>query len=646
MATYIAKAGDTLMDVCYNTTGSLRALNEIINANGFDTYTPSIAAGQVIEVPDVVYNSEAVLVANTRAFNSTSIPDSDLNDQIELLEYLTGEVGKITYTFNGKYIAGKHLTLNLSGNNSGYVRWGDGSKITYYESDTPPGHTYGNNIPDVVEVIFLGITDTFYLTPDFETQRTFKEGLIKVDITHASNCNITRIWKNAFWGCLKLEEVVGTFAGTNIINAYAMFKSCYSLITIPSGMFMGCADLTDIGNCFNECYKLLNGDDLAYNCKSLTQSASVFLSCTSLLSANRAFCNCANVITFENTFRLCSRLISATDVFKGCTSAVNMSRVMAECRAFNPPVDIFNDCKSVTNFYGSFFNNIAATNESPYTLVNKDKVKMWQRNSDYGYSKPTLFALCFGNDEKMADYNTIPEDWGGPIQSQTNIILLLKPMMEAISSISTVAVHFGGETIEGVGAMLSATDNSISVTIDLPIGTTSVEGLYVTIFDVNRDLMGASFPLPSTYPAPTKGAIYTSYYNSANDVGKPSIFPIFAPDDPLTPALENAIIDGITYSLETLEGDMEAIGTPNYTDISTITHKVSELGWDYYYTTSNDLYDDLVTTMNNDGIDMSTVTIKSIIFSISVNGMILSSPKVAWSPDAGCLMPIVEFTYT
>ena len=63
MATYKVKSGDTLMDVCYNTTGSLRAINDIMNANGFDTYTPQLEAGRIIEVPDVVYNSEAVSVA-------------------------------------------------------------------------------------------------------------------------------------------------------------------------------------------------------------------------------------------------------------------------------------------------------------------------------------------------------------------------------------------------------------------------------------------------------------------------------------------------------------------------------------------------------------------------------------------------------
>lgn len=620
MATYIAKAGDTLMDVCYNTTGSLRVLNEIITANGFDTYTPSISAGQVIEVPDVVYNSEAVSVANMRAFNSTSIPDSDLNDQIELLEYLTGEVGKITYTFNGKYIAGKHLTLNLSGNNSGYVRWGDGSKINYYESDTPPGHTYGNNIPDVVEVIFLGITNAFYLTADAETQRTFKEGLVKIDVTHAPKCNISNIWQNAFIGCINLGEIVGTFSGSSVTNVNSIFRRCNSLSKISNGFFANCLELTNAVNCLSYCPKLTNVDN-------------TFSGCSQLILASGAFDNSVN-------------LISAKDAFKGCYNVTDFRYTFRRCDKINHQPNLLDDCKKVIAFDSMFENNVSYTNESPYTLVGKDKIKLWQRTPEYGFTKPTSFANTFIGDINVSDYNTIPEDWGGPIQSQTNIMLLLKPMMEAISSIRTVTVHLAGETIEGVGAMLSATDNSISVPINLPVGTTSVEGLYVTIFDINRNLMGASFPLPSTYPAPTNGTIYTSYYNSANNVGKPSIFPVFAPDDPLTPSLENAIIDGTTYSLETLEGDFEAIGTPNYTDISTITQKVSELGWDYYYTTSNDLYDDLVTAMNNDGIDMTTVTIKSIIFSISVNGMILSSPKVAWSPEAGCLMPIVEFTYT
>lgn len=84
MALYTVRYGETLLDVCYNTTGAITAIDAIMDANGFDTYTPELTPGQVLEVPDVVYNSDAVHVANVRPFNSAcGIEDDDLHGMID-----------------------------------------------------------------------------------------------------------------------------------------------------------------------------------------------------------------------------------------------------------------------------------------------------------------------------------------------------------------------------------------------------------------------------------------------------------------------------------------------------------------------------------------------------------------------------------
>lgn len=84
MALYTVRYGETLLDVCYNTTGAITSIDAIMDANGFDTYTPELTPGQVLEVPDVVYNSDAVHVANIRPFNSAcGIEDDDLHGMID-----------------------------------------------------------------------------------------------------------------------------------------------------------------------------------------------------------------------------------------------------------------------------------------------------------------------------------------------------------------------------------------------------------------------------------------------------------------------------------------------------------------------------------------------------------------------------------
>lgn len=74
MATYTVKAGESLFDICYNTTGWLTSIDSIMDANNISDYTPQLAAGTIILVPDAVYDSSAVESANKRPFNSTSEP--------------------------------------------------------------------------------------------------------------------------------------------------------------------------------------------------------------------------------------------------------------------------------------------------------------------------------------------------------------------------------------------------------------------------------------------------------------------------------------------------------------------------------------------------------------------------------------------
>jgi hypothetical protein len=84
MALYVVKYGETLLDVCYNATGAITAIDQIMDANGFDTYTPTLYPGQVLTVPDVIYNSDAVHAANIRPFNnSCGIETDELHGMID-----------------------------------------------------------------------------------------------------------------------------------------------------------------------------------------------------------------------------------------------------------------------------------------------------------------------------------------------------------------------------------------------------------------------------------------------------------------------------------------------------------------------------------------------------------------------------------
>ena len=97
MALYVVKYGETLLDVCYNATGAITAIDQIMDANGFDTYTPTLYPGQVLTVPDVIYNSDAVHAANIRPFNnSCGIETDELHVMIDSLVNMMGDIRTIS----------------------------------------------------------------------------------------------------------------------------------------------------------------------------------------------------------------------------------------------------------------------------------------------------------------------------------------------------------------------------------------------------------------------------------------------------------------------------------------------------------------------------------------------------------------------
>jgi phage tail protein X len=51
---YTVQQGESLWDVCFNSTGTLANLDIILTANSFTDWTPDLQAGQQILIPDSV----------------------------------------------------------------------------------------------------------------------------------------------------------------------------------------------------------------------------------------------------------------------------------------------------------------------------------------------------------------------------------------------------------------------------------------------------------------------------------------------------------------------------------------------------------------------------------------------------------------
>lgn len=650
MATYKVKSGDTLMDVCYNTTGSLRAINDIMNANGFDTYTPQLEAGRIIEVPDVVYNSEAVSVADARPFNSASLPFDNLSMQMEQLEFMLGDVGSIIYTFDGSKIAGKYLSLNADKDNEGYVNWGDGTPIEYIKTDGLFGHNYAAGTTGEVVVTFIGTSQHFGNVLSDDGLKVLRESLIKVDLTNADAACPSGMWNNGFYKCVYLVEVVGSFAGKpNIKDANCMFMNCWLLASIPPQMFRGCPRLDDVRSCFEMAYLIPTGDYMFADCPKLREGPYAFSSAR-IRSAVGAFQNCPTLNSVVNLFTDCKSLTDVTNVFKGCTNIGLAPRVFQNCAVLNPPVNVFDDCKKAYSFKECYNNLPAATNESPYTLVNGQKVHLWERTPELGFALPIQYDFCFTDSPNFADYANIPEAWGGPPKTENNVKLRCWPMMAQIVADPTTmigVVYLNGEIL-GYNVVEKDTSNRLVIDLPLPTAITSVAGLYVVFYSEDDAIIGGSLALADNVAAPTEGAIYETYYNAGYGDNLPSIYPVFAPNNDLTPGIINAYFQP-TYNVHIPSlGDFEVLGSEDVSDAVEITLQITELGWSYYISSGSDLCIDMQQKLETQhGIPLSALAEDgcTLTLSVAIENYVMTAPAIEFNTMRGSIMPILDFTY-
>lgn len=650
MATYKVKSGDTLMDVCYNTTGSLCAINDIMNANGFDTYTPQLEAGRIIEVPDVVYNSEAVSVADARPFNSASLLFDNLSFQMEQLEFMLGDLGSIIYTFDGSKLAGKSLKLNAKSDIDAYISWGDGTPLERVKQTDPPTHNYAAGTKGEIVVTFTGTSGGGFGIALNDTKTVFQEALLKVDLTNADAACPNGNWIGCFYACVYLTNIVGSFAGKpNIKNINSAFSSTWRLNDIPPQMFRGCPNLEDVSAAFTYSIRIRNVDYIFADCPKLIEVPQAF-AYMNILSAVSAFENCTSIKSVPDLFTKCEKLTDVTNVFKGCTNIERAPRVFQNCAVLNPPVNVFDDCKKAYNFDKCYNNLPAATNESPYTVVNGQKIHLWERTPELGFALPTQYDLCFADSPNFADYANIPEAWGGPPKTENNAKLRCWPMMAQIVADPTTmigVVYLNGEIL-GYNVVEKDTSGRLVVNLPLPTSITSVAGLYVVFYSERDAIIGGSMALGDNVAAPTEGAIYETYYNAGYGDNQPSIYPVFAPNNDLTPGIINSHFQP-TYNVHIPSmGDFEVVGSDNVADVVEITLQITELGWSYYLSSGSSLWIDMQQKLMTDhGIDLSALAEEgcTLALSVAIENYVMTAPAIEFNTMRGSIMPILDFTY-
>ena len=210
---------------------------------------------------------------------------------------------------------------------------------------------------------------------------TFKEGITD--------------FSDVFLGCTKLTSVpANLFANhPNATSFSGAFFCCTSLKSIPAGLFANNRKVTDFFSTFFGCTSLAAiPENLFASNPAVTDFGSTFSNCSALATIpEKLFANCPKVTSFSRTFLACKTLKSV-------------------------PAGLFDNNRKVTDFgsrfYGLFHNCSALTGESPYTVIDGQKVHLYERkNYPEQFTAPTGFQDCFYDSNKLTDYAQIPTDW-------------------------------------------------------------------------------------------------------------------------------------------------------------------------------------------------------------------------------------------
>ena len=211
------------------------------------------------------------------------------------------------------------------------------------------------------------------------------------------------------------EKVYITFK-EDVTDFSGAFNSCTSLESIPEQLFANNTEVTNFRSTFSNCTSLTSiPENLFQNCSPDEIFEETFCDCTSLQSIPEGlFANCPKAAGFSFTFSGCSALKSIPEnLFANNTKVTDFSGTFVDCTSLKSiPENLFANNTKVTNFYVTFSGCKALTGESPYTMIDGQKVHIYERqNYPEHFTTPTDFNYTFMSCTGLTDYAQIPSDW-------------------------------------------------------------------------------------------------------------------------------------------------------------------------------------------------------------------------------------------
>ena len=204
-----------------------------------------------------------------------------------------------------------------------------------------------------------------------------------------------------FYGCTALKELpVNLFKGHyNLGYLECAFAGCTSLTSLPEGLFEGCSGVRSLGTVYDTRNYALG---IFARCTSLKSiPADLFASMTKVTRMPGIFYECKALTEIpEGLFDHNPEVTYISYSFEGCSSLRSV------------PTGLFDKMRILQSTTRLFYGCQSLTGESPYTLINGEKVHLYERqNHPTEFLEITNHSETYDNCTGLTDYGAIPNDW-------------------------------------------------------------------------------------------------------------------------------------------------------------------------------------------------------------------------------------------
>ena len=386
------------------------------SSGGYYTVTVTSSRGCVLRIPDgcdwvsssVEASGETYTLRLTVASNHAgaerqtviSVLTADgatLQGQIAVTQMAAAEGAQdMVLTVRANFANDFTVYLPLRGEADCFVVWGDGQTDHYSGplDDSWIHHTYAVSEPADFDVSISGRVEAL-------SAREIPQHNGIVSVKQWGDLGVLSV-SAGFAQLTSLRSVAPDTEGffSRVPDCNALFEGCLALNELPGGLFRSGAGIEAFEYVFSGCSSLSSvPEDLFAGCTGAKYFRASFACCSKLTRVpGNLFDPCTGARFFNETFVASGLQEIPETLFSRCPDVESFAWIFRECIGLTAiPASLFDKNRRVLSFDQTFYACANLRGESPYSIINGEKIHLYERRNapDY-FVTPSGHSVCFG----------------------------------------------------------------------------------------------------------------------------------------------------------------------------------------------------------------------------------------------------------